>query len=304
MNIHQTEAHGRFLELIGWQVLRHRYKETTTYYFLRKILFLPIYFLKIQRLPLELIDWKFVEKIKAKNRVVETVIEIDQMDPSPVEMPELVEKNYVPARDFMLTTKTRMIDLEKSELQLIKAMKPKTRYNIKKSEDNNLIPRIVGLEEVVKNYNLFEQYYELLKQNARRIGMLLIPKSWILKQWQAFGKNGFVIEIRKKEELLAIATFYVSDNTCSYNLNGSTERGRKFFAPSMAVWEGMREGKRRGLKLFDFDGVCDERYPKTQKRFAGFGRFKAGFGGEEVYFPPMYRKNELKKLFDPLGWGE
>jgi lipid II:glycine glycyltransferase (peptidoglycan interpeptide bridge formation enzyme) len=298
MNIHQTEAHAMFLRLIGWRVVKHRYKNQMTYYYLRKFPILPIYFLKIQRLPLELIDWKLVETIQRRYRVWETVVEVDQWAATPMIIDQLEKQGYSKANDFMLTTKTRIIDLKFNELQLIKAMKPKTRYNLGKSRKNNLTVKVIDLEEVVNSERKLEKYFKLLKQNANRIKMLLIPKNWVTKQWQAFQMSGFVVEIGRNNELVAIATFYLSDTTCSYNLNGSTKLGRKLFAPTLAVWEGMKEGKRRGKTIFDFDGVCDERYGKSQKRFAGFGRFKAGFGGEEVYFPPMYRKIGWNQLFD------
>lgn len=286
------------MEAIDWKVLHHKYHHNLTYYFLRKIPCLPIHFLKIQRLPLELIDWDFAAEVEANYRVIETVVEIDHSDVGPVEIPELTQRGYVRAKDFMLTTKTRMIDLTKSELQLIKAMKPKTRYNLKQAQKHDLVTRVLPLKKVINNQELVDQYYDLLDTNARRIKMLLLPKNWIWRQWQAFQNQGFIVEISKDSELVAMATFYCSDNVCSYNLNASTELGRKFFAPTLAVWEGIKKGKEMGKSVFDFDGIYDERYPKSQKRFAGFGRFKAGFGGEEVYFPPMYRKRTLNRLFD------
>jgi hypothetical protein len=298
MNIHQTQAHGDFLTSIGWKILNRRYKKTDTYYFLRKIPLLPFHLLKIQRMPIELIDWKFVDSISKEYRVIEALVEVDVFGQKDQEIRDLAERGFRRANDFMLTTKTRIIDLSQSELQLIKAMKPKTRYNLNKSGKNLLDYRVMDLKEVVKRPDIFERHYELLKINAKRIKMLLLPKSWILKQWKAFENNGFVVEVTKNGEMAALATFYVSDTTCSYNLNGSTELGRKLFAPTLAAWTGLIEGKRRGLQLFDFDGVCDERYAKKQQKFAGFGRFKSGFGGEEVYFPPMYRKKDYKRLFD------
>jgi lipid II:glycine glycyltransferase (peptidoglycan interpeptide bridge formation enzyme) len=91
-------------------------------------------------------------------------------------------------------------------------------------------------------------------------------------------------------ELGAVASFVVNGDTISYQMNGSTAKGRHDFATNLVVWEGMVEGKRRGCRWFDFDGVSDERYPKLVEDWKGFGRFKAGFGGEEITYLGTYVK--------------
>jgi lipid II:glycine glycyltransferase (peptidoglycan interpeptide bridge formation enzyme) len=51
----------------------------------------------------------------------------------------------------------------------------------------------------------------------------------------------------------------------------------------------MLEGKARGCRWLDFDGIYDERYPMT-KEWEGFGQFKQGFGGRVVTYLGSYRK--------------
>ena len=34
----------------------------------------------------------------------------------------------------------------------------------------------------------------------------------------------------------------------------------------------------RGLKIFDFEGIYDQRFPKLNKGWIGFSNFKKGFG--------------------------
>jgi lipid II:glycine glycyltransferase (peptidoglycan interpeptide bridge formation enzyme) len=74
-------------------------------------------------------------------------------------------------------------------------------------------------------------------------------------------------------------------------MNGSTAKGRHEFATNLVVWEGILEGKRRGCRWFDFDGVRDERYRYTKdENWEGVTRFKVGFGGEEVTYLGAYIK--------------
>lgn len=292
MDFHQTEAHAQYLESIGWRVIPHTYENTKTFYFVRQIPLLPIAFLKIQRISSNLIDWKFVAELEKKYHIYKTVIETDHYDGSSDICDELiVSHGYFPGNDFMLTTKTRIIDIQKSQKELMADFKPKTRYNVRKAEKLWEVS-IKPLDEVTKNAPLMEEYYALLRANAKRISMLLLPQSWLFKQWQAFSHQGFVVEARDTitKTLVSVAFFYEATDAVFYNLNGSTIEGRKGFAPSLLVWEGMIEARLKGFYRFDFDGVLDERYAKKQKRFGGFSRFKSGFGGIEVYYPPLYKK--------------
>ena len=288
MNIHQTKAHADFLRSIGWIIEEKIIRGTRVYAFVRELPVLSISVLKLQRICPKLIDEEWIEYLEKKYHVYETLVEIDELDlyPKTIDLAK-----FMPAADFMLTTKTRIIDLSQSEDLMLAAMKPKTRYNIHVASKHALFTSIWSTKVIAGNDDLFEMIYGLLRTNAARIKMLLLPKQWIKKQFGCFGNDGFVIGVfDAKKRLVNAAVFYCSDTTCSYNHNGSTEIGRRFMGPTLAVWEGIKEGKRRGSLTFDFDGVFDERYPHTQKRFQGFGRFKEGFGGNELYFQPMYRK--------------
>jgi len=292
MNFHQTKEHTTFLESIGWIVENRTRNKQVVRAFIRKIPGLPLSLMKLQRIYLRDIDWKWVKQLQQKYQVYETDVELEGLSSTPPTTEAgLTERGYTPVQGYMLTTKTRVVDLSLDESALLSAMKPKTRYNIHLAE-KRLVPYMWGAGEVARSATLFCDYYSLLQQNARRINMLLLPRSWIHKQLLAFDTHGFVIGVSQKNtsELIAASLFFTSQTTCSYSHNGSTALGRQLMAPSLVIWEGMKEGKRRGLQDFDFDGVYDERYPKQQRRFQGFGRFKAGFGGEEGYFAPMYRQ--------------
>jgi lipid II:glycine glycyltransferase (peptidoglycan interpeptide bridge formation enzyme) len=59
--------------------------------------------------------------------------------------------------------------------------------------------------------------------------------------------------------------------------NGSLDIGKKLFAPTLCIWEAILECKRRRLKVFDFEGLYDERFPNKNTSWKGFSRFKLGF---------------------------
>lgn len=290
MNIRQTKAHADFLRSIGWQIEKKKIRGKMVYVFIRHFPLIPVSVMKIQRLQYEELDWEWLELIEKKHRVVETLIELEGLTKTypPIEL-GLLKRGYKPVKDFMLTTKTRVIDLGLTEEKLLADMKSKTRYNIGLAERRGLKVRFWTGKEVVADKLLYQSIYQILKDNARRIGMYLLPANWIRSQLEFFGRDAWVLGVVDNDErLVAVALYYCSKTSCFYSHNGSTEVGRRLMAPSLALWSAIKEAKQRNLADFDFDGVYDERCPK--KRWLGFTRFKAGFGGEELYFPPMYAK--------------
>jgi hypothetical protein len=73
-----------------------------------------------------------------------------------------------------------------------------------------------------------------------------------------------------------------------YWIAGATKQGKKLFAPTILVWEAIKLSKKRGNRLFDFVGVWDERTPRQYSNWKGFTKFKEGFGGSSIYYPPSF----------------
>jgi lipid II:glycine glycyltransferase (peptidoglycan interpeptide bridge formation enzyme) len=147
--------------------------------------------------------------------------------------------------------------------------------------------------QVIIDNKLDKKTENLLRGNSWRVGLFGMNDYWLKKELEGFGKKAFIVKVYStpRGELLAAAVYLTTDDGAYYMQNGSTELGRKLMAPTLAVWEGMKEAKKRGLKYFDFDGVSDERHPI--KAWAGFTRFKEGFGGEAVYYPAALVKHSL-----------
>ncbi len=67
--------------------------------------------------------------------------------------------------------------------------------------------------------------------------------------------------------------------------------GRKNQTQYKIVWEGVLWAKKKGVKVFDFEGIYDERFPN--KSWRGFTHFKKSFGGYEVEYPGAFVKNSI-----------
>ena len=246
IDLRQTPEYADYMRSIGWQV-----EKVPDFLYIKKIPLLPWSMAKLQRV--KNVDWQLVKRIRKKHRIIKLITQ------------EMVAK------------KTIWVDLRKTEKQLLAAMKPKTRYNIRLAQRRGVKIKIVRSRKILKS-----GLFNLLKQNAKRLGIFGMPQKWFEAQIKAFGGKCFAVLGYAGNELVAGDFFMTSCDGCFYSHNGSTETGRKLMAPSLCAWEGIREAKRRKLKVFDFEGIYDG--SRTLRRWRGFTRFKRGFGGEEVSF--------------------
>lgn len=282
MDVRQTQEHAAFLKAIGWTIEK---SPSGVFAFIKRLPIIPVSVIKIQRIPASQVDFSWIRQLAQKHHAFAAYLETSDI--------AISGHGFSVDRSPMLPTKTLVVDLKNSENQLLKEMSSKTRYNIHLAEKKKLITTVVTGQDIISDAVLFDEYYALMEKNSRRLHTFELPKKWLWEQLNAFGKKSFVVVVRK-EELIAAAMYICSDDGVFYSHNGSSEEGRRLFAPTLCVWEGMREGKRRGLRWFDFEGIYDERHPLP--RWKGFTRFKVGFGGVERSYPPV-----LYRLLP--GWG-
>lgn len=280
------------MELLGWKVINSKQSSgTSIQVFIKKVPLLGRV-VKIQR-P-EIISTKVINKIAEKEKAAVTYVE----PLSTMHCALLTRAGFLPAKNCFLPAKTIQIDLLKSEKELLSEMHPKTRYNIKVAQKR-------GVE--VNESRDIESFVTLWHSSARRRGMFLGQKKEIESLWHAFGKKATLLFAHPHNLTLLhksgnsppiAAVFLISTpETAYYMYAASTKEGNKLFAPTLLAWEAIRLAKKRGCKIFDFEGIYDERYPQT-KNWKGFTRFKEGFGGTVVTYPGTFVKyyNPIAKL--------
>jgi lipid II:glycine glycyltransferase (peptidoglycan interpeptide bridge formation enzyme) len=202
---------------------------------------------------------------------------------------KLKEHGYSRDKSSIAPTKTLIVDLCASEDDLLMQMKSKTRYNVRLSQRRGVTTEAINGGALARNDSKLDAFHSVYAQNCRRIGMRALPRKWFQKFFRIFDENLFVVlAYASSGEHGAVTCYMVTGDTVWYEMNGSTEAGRRDFATNRAVWEGMLEGKRRGCSWLDFDGIYDERY--DDEAWQGFSRFKLGFGGKEVTYLGSYVK--------------
>ena len=170
--------------------------------------------------------------------------------------------------------KTVLIDLLNAKDELLAAMHPKTRYNIRLAERH-------GVSVMAADSDALGQCYALLRKTADRDKFSLHPRRYyeclLRSNSQAFENRLFLATYREKAAAVAMVNFY--QGTATYLHGASHYELRNVMASHALHWGIMNAAKARGCHTYDLGGIDEARWP-------GLTRFKQGFGGELVTFPP------------------
>lgn len=163
--------------------------------------------------------------------------------------------------------KTLILDLDKSESELLAAMKPKTRYNIKIAQKHGVEIKEAGPDD-------FDGFWDLMVKTCARDAIRSHPKGYYQKQLKIPGFKLVLAWWQNK----VIAGAIISDfnQTRTYVHGASDYEFRDKMVPYLLQWEMIRSAKNIGMKQYDFWGA-DESNPK----WAGVTRFKVGFAPQK-----------------------
>ena len=90
------------------------------------------------------------------------------------------------------------------------------------------------------------------------------------------------------------AVFLTTDKITYYYQAFTNDAGRKAHNQYRIVFDGIFWAKRMGAKVFDFEGIYDERFPNSS--WKGFTHFKKSFGGYEISYSGCYTRYSLSLI--------
>ncbi len=259
VDIRQTPQYANYLSKIGWRV--ERINEIN--YFIKNF---PIIgsVIKIQR-PEE-IKIRKIRELARKYRAFQIIVE----PKTELDAKYLTSIGFSLSKSPYLPTKTLQLDLTKPKNLLLKDMEKDARDAIKKSEI------------VVNSCKNLKEFRNAWK-NAVGWRRYVPPISHLVALKTSFKKNClFLMEENKNSG----AIFLVGDKIGYYWQAFTNLEGRRNLSQYKIVWEGILWAKKKGAKIFDFEGIYDERFPN--KSWLGFTHFKKSFGGYEVEYPGCY----------------
>lgn len=174
---------------------------------------------------------------------------------------------------------TVVIDCKKSEEELLSAMHPKTRYNIRLAERKGVKVRRLEAADVPEG---LERFWNLVTETARRDKFCAHPKEHyrcLLETASGDFENQLWFAEHGDDLIAAaIVNVYRPSGTAAYLHGASVYKMRELMAPHLLHWEMIRETRIRGFEKYDLGGIDEQKWP-------GITRFKKGFGGDIVSFP-------------------
>ena len=180
---------------------------------------------------------------------------------------------------------TMVVDLQKTEAELLSAMHPKTRYNIKVAEKHGVMVQSELVITPEKGLYVKEAI-DLMLQTQQRQKYRGHSGEYYKNLINFFGlknsQNDLKVVIYKalyNKQLLATGIMVDFGTTRIYLYGGSSETERNVMAPYIMHWQAIKDARASGLAFYDLGG--SEVAAGGEK---GFTRFKQGFGGRVVEY--------------------
>lgn len=147
-----------------------------------------------------------------------------------------------------ITPYTAIIDLSKSEEDILSDMKPKGRYNIRLAEKKEI--KVIEAEKTKENIEIF---YKLVQETTKRDGF----------SWNSFDYYKTFIDsipnscllIAYKDNFPVSAWIFIFDSDVSiyyYWASTNDESYRNLMAPYLLQWTAIKKAKESWSKYYDF----------------------------------------------------
>ena len=170
---------------------------------------------------------------------------------------------------------TMLIDLKKSEEELLAAMKQKTRYNV----------RLAGKKGVVirkGNRDDFGDLYAMYAETSVRDGFVIRGEEYYREVWETFFADGLLTPLIAEVEGQAVAALmlFIFREQAWYIYGMSRDLHRRMMPNYLLQWEAIRTAKEAGCSVYDLWGAPDEF--NSDDPMWGVYRFKRGLAAYEA----------------------
>ncbi len=205
-----------------------------------------------------------------------------QLERSPHSLKLMRELGLRPAPMYLSVEFAGILDLEKSEEEIMQGMRQRLRRALRKAAKNE-----ITVEKSTDPRDIHE-FYQIELQTAGRHNFVAFSEDFLTKQFAAFAKHGEAVLYTAKYqgEILAQNFIIFYGNEASYHYGVSSELGTKLSGAPLLHVEAMRDARERGIKRYNFWGIVE--LDEVKHRFYGVSCFKRGFGVEELKYTPAH----------------
>jgi lipid II:glycine glycyltransferase (peptidoglycan interpeptide bridge formation enzyme) len=168
---------------------------------------------------------------------------------------------------------TVLVDINRSEDEILAGMKQKTRYNIRLAARKGVTVRKGSFEDL-------EMLYQMYAETALRDNFIIREREYYLKAWRIFLDSQMaqplIAQVDGKPVAALILFMFSGKAWYMYGMSGEAHREK--MPNHLLQWEAIRHAKLSGCTVYDMWGAPDH-FDENDPMW-GVYRFKEGFGGQ------------------------
>lgn len=177
-------------------------------------------------------------------------------------------------KNRILPAQTIMLDLEKSESDLLADMVKKTRQYIRKSAAEAITIKSV------RNHAELKKCLDVYRQTSERAKFDLHNDQYYYDAFTILGDHCPVFAVYDDDQPIAFLWLVVSADTAFELYGGMNEMGSQLRANYALKWHAIRKTKEWGLRHYDFGGLIND----------GVSTFKRSWSSTEVELAGTFEK--------------
>lgn len=305
-NVHllQTGEWGELKSAFGWEAVRIVHQELGMQILFRKlplgfaIAYAPKPLLRAQLSVSGERFWREVDSVCRQKRAIFLKIEPDLWHDTAVGELPITNYELRTSPHNIQPARTLIVDIARTEDEMLARMKQKTRYNIRLAEKKGVTVRV---------WDDIPAFHKMLLVTGGRDGFGVHSLEYYRRFYELFHSKGMCELLLAEYEGRPLAALMVarSGKNAYYLYGASTDEERNRMPTYLLQWAAVKWATARGCETYDLWGVPDEdeavleaNFEKRRGGLWGIYRFKRGFGGElrraaqaldRVYNPLLYK---------------
>lgn len=189
-----------------------------------------------------------------------------------------------------ITPYTALIDLTKTEEEILAFMKAKGRYNIKVAEKNEIVVK----KSEITDENI-EIFYDLMMETTSRDSFNWNSLEFYKRFLNASENNLLFIAYKWEVPVRAgIFVYFLEIATYYYWVSSSDKAYRNLMSPYLLQWTAILEAKSRWCKLYDFLWIASPNEENSSLAWVTDFKLKLTPDSREVSRSEIYINNKFK----------
>lgn len=194
----------------------------------------------------------------------------------------LKSKNFVISKKQIEPQITLIIDLRRSQEEILKSFYHKARYNIKIAIKKGVKVKLLRSKKAKS------RAIELIFKTAEEKKFGIFKKEYFNELFK--NKNVLVFGAFYKNKLISVSVDFLFYKKAIYLFGGLKREYKSLMSPYLLKWSEISYFKKNKIEFYDLWGICDPKILNSKKYhpLKGTTQFKLKFDGNVVFYPGSF----------------